>query len=121
MIVPGSGSNNRRHGRLACEGMQSSLGTVLDISASGLRVKCGRNGPASGDSIMVSLSGADSSVKFCAKVVWARRIGFRHQELGLEYIGMNDDVRRALLAIVRDATSTEMMRPMWEFMHRKAG
>lgn len=121
MIVPGMGSNNRRHGRLACDDMQSSLGAVLDISASGLRIKCGRHGPAPGDSIIISMGSAEANVKFCAKVVWARRIGFRHQELGLEFVGMQDDVKRALMVVVREASSATMMRSSWEPMPRKAG
>lgn len=114
MIVPDDNANKRRHGRLRCDGMRSSFGTVLDISASGLRLKCGRRGPTPGDVIELYLTGSDRCVKFTAKCVWCKRTGLLHQEIGLEYIGMTDDMRRSLMIIVRETTSTEMMRPMCE-------
>lgn len=114
MIVPDDVANKRRHGRLRCDGVRSSFGTILDVSASGLRLTCGRRGPGPGDVIEMFLTGSDRCVRFTAKCVWSKRTSLLRQEIGLEYVGMNDETRRSLMIIVREATSTEMMRPMCE-------
>lgn len=120
MIVPDGTSNNRRHGRLRCDGMKCSIGVVLDVSASGLRLRCGRGAPDPGDTVELYLVGSDRCVKFRAKCVWTRRAGLFRREVGLEYLDMTDDMRRSLMVIVREATSTEMMRPMWEIWKQSA-
>lgn len=121
MVLPADSANARRHGRLCCSGIKSSLGTVLDISASGLRIRCGRRGPSPGDTIEIFLVGSERCIKFAAKVVWARRTSFLKRELGLEYAEMIDDMRRSLTIIVRDASSTDMIRPLWEGSFKNAG
>lgn len=114
MIVPEDAANKRRHGRLRCDGLRSSFGTILDVSASGVRLKCGRRGPTPGETIDLYLVGSERCVKFSAKCVWCKRTGLFNQEIGLEYIGMTEETRRSLMVIVREATSTEMMRPVCE-------
>lgn len=121
MIVPDATENKRRHGRLRCDGLRSSFGTILDVSASGLRLKCGRRGPTPGETIEIYLVGSDRCVKFSATCVWTKRTSLLGREIGLEYIAMTDDLRRSLMFIVREATSTEMMRPMCEMWSQNAG
>lgn len=114
MIIPDRAENKRRHGRLRGDGLKSSFGTILDVSASGLRLRCGRRAPAPGDTVEMYLTGGDRCVQFKARCVWAKKLGLLNQEIGLEYIDMTDDARRSLMVVVRAATSDEMMRPMCE-------
>lgn len=95
-------ANERRHGRLRVCDVQCSLGEVLDISPVGLRVRtrAGRLVKV-GQGLSMTLATPVGLLAVQGVVVWARRLGVRHGEMGLALVEMNDDVRRGVLAIAQ--------------------
>jgi hypothetical protein len=98
------GENARRGGRVRVEMVSSSLGDVLDVSSTGMRVRC--KGGAScqkGDELVVRLEALTRPVDIKARVAWVRRTGFRRRELGLEFCEVPAEVRRELAQLARTA------------------
>jgi hypothetical protein len=79
--------------------VQCSLGEVLDVAPRGLKVRC-RPGRLVrvGQSLSMTLATPIGLLSVTAVVVWARRVSFRHTEVGLA-LEVNDDVRRGLASI----------------------
>ena len=81
-------SERRRHGRLQCDDVQTSLGDVVDISASGACVlsKAWRAPPV--DSVLsLTLTHPALTINIQARVVGVQKQGFRRHSLRLEYVG----------------------------------
>lgn len=99
---PQSAKDDRRHGRLACELLSSSLGEVLDISASGVRVRRrGRVRVAKGEEVSITLQFGGSKIPAKVRVAWTRRAGFWSHELGLEFIDITDASRKVITQLGR--------------------
>ena len=64
--------------------LQCSLGRVLDITSAGMRVVCRRTPRQKW--IKFDLNTTVDPLPVRAKVVWAKRLGFRKHELGLHFI-----------------------------------
>lgn len=93
-------ANKRRHGRVLCEGIRSSIGEVLDISASGMRVKVNRIVKwREGQVFQVSLLVGTDIVPVTARITRLRRRWFRAPEAGLEFMELTPAVRSALAAM----------------------
>lgn len=93
--------NQRRHGRVYCQEVESSLGTVLDISASGLRVGTGLKRYKRGHVILLQVHTHDGGFAVQARVAWSRSAGFLTTETGFEFIDLSPEAQRILLATVR--------------------
>lgn len=94
------------------EMVTSTLGEVLDLSSSGVRIRCGRKPEfRAGSELDVELNGIDGPFEVHAKVAWVRRAGLRRHEAGLEFLNLTDDARKQLAALARTA-------PMNETFHR---
>jgi len=96
---------HRRMGRLMCEMVKCSLGEVMDVSASGLRIR-GRKVPKryQKEPIRLRIGGATGKVSIMAKIVWSKRVGLRCYETGLELIEASDELRQSLRDIVYGST-----------------
>ena len=106
------GSNARRAGRVRMEMVSSTLGDVLDLSATGMRIRCARKPDCSaGSELDVELEGLDGSFQVHAKVAWVKRTGLRKHEVGLEFVDPDTEVRKQLAGLARTA-------PMNETFHR---
>ncbi len=81
-------ANNRRHGRIRPDAIWCSLGTILDLSASGLRVMSKK--PLGGQGV-VTMRDGDVTVSVQARIVWCRRIGFRRHEAGIEFVDIRPE------------------------------
>ena len=86
-------TDRRRFGRFNAGRLGCDLGRVMDLSGGGMRVRCPRR--ASG-LVEVQLWTAKRRVTVQAKIVWARRIGFRRYELGLEFRDVTPETRQDL-------------------------
>ncbi len=64
--------------------LQCSLGRVLDITSAGMRVMCRRTPKENW--IKFDLNTTVDPLPVQAKVVWAKRLGFRKHEVGLHFI-----------------------------------
>ncbi len=86
--------NHRLAGRLAADDAESSLGKVMDISATGLRVR--RRGAAPvrvGSVFMMDLHAAGRTLRAPVEVVRIQKVGWRTFDYGLKFGDLPDDVR----------------------------
>lgn len=90
------GDERRAHGRLPQELLQSSLGPVLDLSMSGMRVQCVK---APKGTVDVNLLDLESPVTVRAEVMWVRKLGFRKYEVGLNFPHVPTDVAKQLTRV----------------------
>ncbi len=99
------GVNRRRHGRVKCHGVKSSLGDVLDVSASGCKVKSrSRLGARVGEVVRITIHPQTSeSFEAYARVVWCRKVGLFQYHSGLCFEHITPEVRRGLAAIASAA------------------
>ena len=87
------GRNNRRHGRIRPSTLCCNLGTILDFSASGVRLRTRR---AIGGDHVVVLGNQHGRTRIKGRVVWAKRIGLFSHEIGIEFIEINDEQAKVL-------------------------
>lgn len=100
-------SNRRKRGRVKCSHLSCSLGRVLDLSATGMRISGSGFGPAKDSTVSAEIIGPEEKVQVQAKVIWLRRKLFRFQA-GLEFTGLSSSARRAISEIAR-MTSSNML------------
>ncbi|MEO1236414.1 MAG: PilZ domain-containing protein [Planctomycetota bacterium] len=112
-VTPESrGEDRRRHGRLKTEGTQSSLGEVVDISASGMRVvRKGALPVREGEKFRVDLQIEQQIMPIDVEVRRVSKLGRRKFEFGLEFINLGEDERRRLISLARTASTSA--RTMW--------
>jgi hypothetical protein len=105
-------ANARRHGRVRCEGLDSSLGEILDMSASGTRVALNRRASfKAGELVELTVETLDVCIRMSARVVWTRRISARRSEAGFEFLNLTGEVRQVLAMVGRAAATNETLRP----------
>jgi len=63
--------------------LQCSLGQVMDISSTGMRVTCRRVPKEKW--LFLDLDTTGDPLPVQAKVIWAKRLGFRKHEVGLQF------------------------------------
>ncbi len=88
--------NKRSTGRIACELVRSSVGKVLDVSRTGLRVRSRKKAGKIDDIVIFQVTGANGQTALKAKVVWTEKRGFRNHETGLELVDMSERQRREM-------------------------
>ena len=97
---------NRRHGRLRTEGAASSLGTVLDLSASGMKVfRKGVPPVQEGETFRIEVRTDCEALPVNVIVRRITKVGRRRFEYGLEFIEMTDADRARLTRFARIAAS----------------
>jgi hypothetical protein len=103
--------NARRHGRVRCESVPSSIGPLMDLSASGCRVFLkGKPTFRTDDILRVRVQGADGPFELEGKVVWVRKTGWFKHEAGLEFTNVTGVIRQQLANLARLALITESLR-----------
>lgn len=81
--------------------MATDWGPVLDISVSGLRVKCGIKPPRVGEVFFISIEGGESAFSVMVACRWTRRVGLLHHEVGLEFVRPLPEIQSTLNEITR--------------------
>lgn len=94
--TPFSDSTRRSSGRMSGETVTTSLGTVKNISAGGMMVECSR---VPRGVIEVTLESGGASMRLKAKAVWGKKVGLFRYQVGLEFLGLNDDITEQLLGV----------------------
>lgn len=95
-------ANQRRHGRLRVIGVQCSLGEVLDIAPMGMRVRCRGGTPVPvGQHLTLTMTTPLGLLALEAEVLWIRKAGLRHSEVGLAFVNMTADVARGVTAVAQ--------------------
>jgi hypothetical protein len=107
--VPG-GEQRRRHGRVVCQDIKCTVGEVVDLSASGMRVETGRKCPAIGTEITTMIETLEGPLPFAGVVVWSRRVGLFKFHIGIEFRNLNDAMRAALARLARASAQNETLR-----------
>jgi hypothetical protein len=87
-------TERRRDVRLKQTSLHSSLGPVVDLSRSGMRVRSTRRLRGIVSVKLFNRNGPHLNVK--ARVVWSKRLGFRRHVAGLEFIDPPPNMLREL-------------------------
>lgn len=103
----GQPANGRRYGRVLCQDVKCTLGTVLDLSAGGMRVRSRRKPPEPGSTMMVGLRALEGEIVLECTVKWARARGLLSYEAGVEFVNATPGVRRALAELARASAHNE--------------
>ena len=90
-------AERRMYARLRQRSLQSSLGPVLDLSRTGMRVRSSRRLRGVLEILLFPRSGTRLQVR--VRVVWSKRIGFRKHLAGLEFVNPDPNVARELANI----------------------
>lgn len=96
-------ANKRRHGRVRCEDVECTLGSVLNVSASGMLVLTGLRAPKVGSIVALQVRTFDGGFDVQAQVSWSKMDGLFARQIGLEFINLPPDGQRVLLNVVRGA------------------
>lgn len=107
--VPVEPTNKRRFGRVKCQGIESELGAVLDISAAGMRIAVSGAIPAVGKVFKTYIVGFDGPVEVAARVVWVRKVGMWRKEAGISFEYVTPTIARSLAALARTVAHNEFM------------
>ena len=106
------GDNARRHGRVKCQHLTCSLGTIVNLSASGLSARAlGKSLYTLGEPIVVTINGFEGSFELPARVVWVRKAGFMRHEVGITFLAVSDQAKRQLAILGRAAANNETIGP----------
>ncbi len=108
---PADKSNRRRNGRVLCQEIQCSLGEVLDLSGTGMRIRTRERIPTDGAPIGVILNGMDRQIYVICRIAWIKKAGFFQKELGLRFENPNPETLAALNALARNSVYNETVRP----------
>lgn len=93
-----AGACRRRYGRIRVGNVRCTLGRVMDISAGGMRVLNRAMTPVKADTtVPVQVETGDGWVEATVRVAWVRAAGVFRQEMGLEFLMIEDDARRSLM------------------------
>jgi len=108
----------RRHGRVRCQTVRSSVGDVVDASAGGMRVVLDRRLPLKeGMRLKLSIESFGEPFTVSTEVVWVKRKGMFRKEVGLRFCDVTPRLRRVLSEIAQSAVSNLNQDPC---MPRKA-
>ena len=105
-------ANHRRHGRVRCQHTPCSAGVILDISASGARIRTRvKTAPAAGDRVtMIVPIEDDVAVRVEAIVKWVRAASRSESEFGAEFHDVDAPTRSTLARLARMAAHNEVLR-----------
>jgi len=95
--------NRRKQGRIRVQGIGTSFGKVLDLSAGGARLRAGRTVPPEGATVELAIQTLDGPITLKARIAWVKRTGFLSSELGVEFIEVDAVARRAIADIAMNS------------------
>jgi DnaJ-domain-containing protein 1 len=99
---PDQGRRARAAERFVAAGLSCALGDVLDLSATGVRLRgSGKVKVDLGDILTITVASENQSVKVQSQVVWVRRRGLGRQEIGLKFVNVRKGVATALVQLAR--------------------
>ncbi len=88
-------SNRRHRRRFHLQPLRCSLGTVTDLSASGLRLLSRRlHHDDVGRTVIVDFRGGPPLLVIPAIVVWTQRVGLLRHAVGLRFLGLTEAQQR---------------------------
>jgi DnaJ domain/PilZ domain len=110
MALPWSKSNQRRSApRYRTDGLACELGEILDLSTSGMRLRCDAGRACqTGELVTLTLQPGDGSgtLRITGHAVWVKRCGLRQREIGVSFV----NVRPSVAASLETLTTTGSLR-----------
>ncbi len=109
--------NRRVRNRINCVLLECELGEVVNLSLTGMRVRCHKKvapPPPSMQPIRVTLRVADKVLELKARIAWSRKVGaafFSRYEMGCFFIDVSEEQRAAIGRLAREAADCEIVRP----------
>lgn len=100
-------ANKRRHGRIKCQGVRCNMGDVLDISASGMRVRTRIKPPTSERVFAIQIEGVGEPIVVGARCVWVKRVGWFTREVGLVFEAISSESVQGLRRLAQAAAYNE--------------
>ena len=92
----------RRQERFPTHGLNCPLGTVLDLSGSGMRVRRESKPPLNvGDPMAMTIGSESQSVKVSGKVAWIKRVSWRSFEVGVQFVDVRPGISAALVQLAQ--------------------
>ncbi|MDX2118144.1 MAG: PilZ domain-containing protein [Planctomycetota bacterium] len=102
------GPNARKFGRVLMQGVTCSLGEVLDLSASGMRVRTpGKPELPCHHQADITLTCVDGEVVVRVESIWERRTGWSKHEIGVRFLELTDQQRSMIGRTGRTCASNE--------------
>lgn len=96
--LPEQSADHRRAGRFPVERVSCDLGTVCDISSTGLRLERRTRLPE-GKPLLLVLSDGETAVRIPAEIRREEKLGLFKWEYGLHFVNLTPEIRQALTAI----------------------
>ena len=113
--------NRRVAGRVALQHVDCSLGAVLDLSSSGMKLQCKTKPPIEvGTPFSMVLIGLDGPVPVTCKAMWIRKSGWRAFEAGVMFLEMTPELRAAVADLARSVCMNETIMPDIERLRKSA-
>lgn len=110
--APGA-SSPRKHGRMVCEMLSSSLGPVLDLSGGGMKVLVhSRRAPRRDKCQTIKLQAVDGVMRVQGVIVWARRFDARSFVVGVRFEGLSPSDVARLKDMAATAGVRRALRPV---------
>lgn len=98
----GAGWRQRRAERYGTFSVKCQLGSVLDMSATGMRLSCDKKPPVVvGQVYTTKISFDDGAMPLKVQVRWIKRRGLKKFELGLHFVGVKGAAVNVLDAIAK--------------------
>lgn len=106
-------SNRRKPGRIRCEHLGCSCGSVVDLSVTGARlIVKGFFKPRPGKRRrLVFRSMMGPSLPFLARVMWSKRLGLFSHEVGVEFVDLDETKHAQLVEMSRAHANRTMINP----------
>lgn len=106
------GAERRRGGRIPCEMLSCELGKVIDLSATGLRVRS-RGGikPPIGAFVALHVRWCGGSIELPSRVARVKRLGMFTYEYGLAFEELTTEQRALLSEVLRGAAIRRYIGP----------
>jgi len=96
------GDQRRRQTRAPVRGYGSTLGTILDVSESGLRIRRRGFMPVEpGEAFPIVLGTPLGSVAVLARMAWSRRVGWFTREAGFQFVALPPEAAHGIRALAR--------------------
>lgn len=106
--VQQTGANARKFGRVHMQDVTCSLGEVLDLSASGMRIRTpGTPELPCHQQAEITLGCIDGEVVVRVESIWERRTGWRKHEMGVRFLDLTPQQQALISRTGRSCANNE--------------
>lgn len=112
--------NNRRAGRVRCDGIVSTWGDLINASGTGCRLRT-RLDLKPGLVGTLTINGPDGPIMLRARVVWARKKNWGKSEVGVQFEEVDPETRSRLSRLAEFASRGTILDGLADTEFRVAG